>query len=175
MSILSALYSWAVDEELASAVPFTYKQAVTAYGDQFRLRPVNTARRRMPKPHVTIKYFEEDFEDLFVKGLAGLCPDGSEDLDYRGRTTARNAAVGGFALSSGMRRQEFTYLLRCEVPALPRRRPLLPIRVPTAAPSAPPTVTAPPASAPGTTSTRRSGDAPPGAPIRANSPPSKGP
>ncbi|MFI1584676.1 site-specific integrase [Embleya sp. NPDC020630] len=130
VSILSALYGWAVDEELASAVPFTYKQAVTAYGDQVRMRSVNMARRRMPKPHVTIKYFEGDFEDLFVKGLAGLCPDGSEDLGYRGRTTARNAAVGGFALSSGMRRQEFTYLLRCEVPALPRRRSPLPIRVP---------------------------------------------
>ncbi|MBH1934970.1 site-specific integrase [Streptomyces sp. AV19] len=130
MSILSGLYGWAVDEQYASAVPFTYKQAATMYGDQVRMQPVNLAKRRMPKPHVTIKYFEEDFEDLFLKGLAGLCPDGSEDPCYRGRTTARNAAVGGFALSNGMRRQEFTYLLSCEVPALPRRRSALPIRFP---------------------------------------------
>lgn len=129
VSILSTLYGWAVDEQYAPAVPFTYKQAVTMYGDQARTQSVNLAARRVPKPHVTIKYFEEDFEDLFLKGLAGLLPDGSEDRLYRGRTTARNTGVGGVALSSGLRRQEFTYLLACEVPPLPRRRTDLPIRM----------------------------------------------
>ncbi|GGZ42974.1 hypothetical protein [Streptomyces bluensis] len=61
MSILSLFYRWAEDEGFASAVPFTYKQAVTAYGDRVRIPSVNLAKRRLPKPHVTIKYFEKDF------------------------------------------------------------------------------------------------------------------
>lgn len=130
MSILSLFYGWAQDEELTVVVPFTYKQAVTAYGDQVHLQSVNLSKRRTPKPHVTIKYFEKDFEDLFLKGLGGLRPDGAEDGGYQGRTTARNAAVGGYALSSGLRRQEFTYMLECEVPPLPPRRTELPIWVP---------------------------------------------
>jgi hypothetical protein len=130
VSVLSQLYSWAQAEQCTTAVPFTYRQAITAYGDQVREQAVNLARRRMPKPHVTIKYFEKDFEDLFVQGLGGLRPDGSEDGLYRGRTTARNSAVGGFVLSSGLRRQEFTYLLECEVLPLPPRPTALPIWLP---------------------------------------------
>jgi integrase len=130
VSILSAFYGWAVDEQYTTAVPFTFKQALTMYGDQVRLQPVNMATRRVPKAHVTIKYFDQDFADLFVKGLAGVGPDGTEDPLYRGRTTARNAAVGGFVLDSGLRRQEFTYLLACEVPRLPPRRSALPIPFP---------------------------------------------
>jgi hypothetical protein len=42
-------------------------------------------------------HFEKDFEDTFLKGLGGLRPDGAEDALYRGRTTARNSAVGGYA------------------------------------------------------------------------------
>ncbi|MFE6872561.1 hypothetical protein ACFVFS_39210 [Kitasatospora sp. NPDC057692] len=60
MSVLSQLYSWAEDEQYTSAMPFTYRQALTAYGDQVREQAVNLARRRMPKPHVTIKYFRND-------------------------------------------------------------------------------------------------------------------
>jgi hypothetical protein len=86
MSILSLFYGWAEDEELTTAVPFTYKQAVTAYGDQVRLQSVNLSKRRTPKPHVTIKYFEKDFEDTFRKGLGGLRPDGAENLSYWDQT-----------------------------------------------------------------------------------------
>jgi hypothetical protein len=56
MSILSGFYRWAVAEGVASAEPFTYKQAQTFYGDQVRERSVNLANRRTPKAHVTIKY-----------------------------------------------------------------------------------------------------------------------
>jgi acyl-CoA synthetase (AMP-forming)/AMP-acid ligase II len=37
----------------------------------YRLR-VNMAVRHRPKPHVTIKYVASDFEQLFLKALAGL-------------------------------------------------------------------------------------------------------
>jgi integrase len=112
-------YQWAVAEGHASAVPFTYAQALSRYGDQVRLVQTNLARRRPTKPHVTIKYLEADFAALFVSALAGLAPDGTPDAGYRGRELARNSAVGRLALATGLRRREFTFLLVFEVPPAP--------------------------------------------------------
>ncbi len=91
---------------------------------------MNLAVRRTPKPHVTIKYLEPDFTQLFLRGLRGLSPDGGLDDGYRGRELARNAAVGELALATGLRLQEFSYLLVYEVPALPSRPTGVPIPFP---------------------------------------------
>ena len=56
---------------------------------------------------------------MFMQGLRGLAPDGGQDTGFHGRELARNAAVGGLALATGLRLQEFTYLLVYEIPALP--------------------------------------------------------
>jgi integrase len=132
MSVLSSFYRWAVAEGHAQAEPCTYAQARTMYGDQVREREINLAVRRRPKPHVTIKYLEQDFAGLFLKALAGLTPVGEEDIGYRGRELARNTAIGHMGLATGLRRQEFTYLLVPEIPALPPKPTVLPIpfRVP---------------------------------------------
>ena len=119
ISVVSSFYQWAIAEGHAGAVPFTYAQALSRYGDQVRLAQANLARRRAPKPHVTIKYLEADFAALFVSALAGLAPDGTADAGYRGRELARNAAMARLALATGLRRQEFTFLLVFEVPAPP--------------------------------------------------------
>ena len=63
---------------------------------------MNLAVRRTPKPHVTIKYLEPDFTELFRKGLRGLAPDGTHDTGFAGREMARNAAVGDLALATGL-------------------------------------------------------------------------
>jgi integrase len=130
MSVLSCFYQWAVAEGHAGAVPFSYAQALVRYGDVVREAHVNLARRRTPSRHVTIKYLEADFTELFLRALAGLGPDGSPDGGYRGRELARNTAIAGLALASGLRRQEFSYLLVYEVPALPSRPGRLPIVLP---------------------------------------------
>ena len=117
ISVLSVFYQWAVAEGLAGAVPFTYALAISRYGNQ--VRQANLARRRAPKPHVTIKYLEADFAALFLSALAGLAPDGTPDAWYRGRELARNAAMAGLALATGLRRREFTFLLVFEVPSAP--------------------------------------------------------
>jgi integrase len=130
MSVLSCFYQWAVAEGLASAVPFSYAQARVRYGDVVREARVNLARRREPKPHVTVKYLEADFAELFVRALGGLGPDGAPDGGYRGRELSRNAAVAQLALSSGLRLQEFSYLLVWEVPALPAGPGRLPVALP---------------------------------------------
>lgn len=127
MSVLSCFYQWAVAEGHALAVPFSYAQAQVGHGDMMRGVRVNLARRRTPMRHVTIKYLEADFAELFVRALGGLVPDGTPDVGYRGRELARNSAVAGLALASGLRRQEFSYLLVYEVPALPPLPGRLPI------------------------------------------------
>ena len=130
VSILACFYRWAVAEGYALAEPFTYRQARVRYGDQGRERRVNQAIRRAPKPHVTVRYLEADFAGMFVRALRGLRPDGSEDARYRGRELVRNAAMGGLALATGLRCQEFTYLLVPEIPPLPPVPARLPILFP---------------------------------------------
>ena len=79
---------------------------------------MNLAVRRTPKPHVTIKYLEPDFTELFLPACAGWRPT-AQMTGFHGRELARNAAIGELALATGLRLQEFTYLLPWEVPALP--------------------------------------------------------
>ena len=119
MSVLSSFYRWAEAEGHAGAVPFSYAQAQARFAGSGGGASVNLARRRVPKRHVTIKYLEPGFADLFVRALAGLGPDGTADAAYRGRELARNSAVARLALATGLRRQEFTFLLACELPPLP--------------------------------------------------------
>ena len=132
MSVLAMFYRWAMDEGHAPAEPFTYKTAKALFAGTGREVRVNLAVRRRPKPHVTVKYLEPDFTGLFCKALRGLTPDGTPDRGYRGRELARNAAVGELALATGLRLQEFSYLLVYEIPRLPRARTLAPIPFPVA-------------------------------------------
>ena len=111
-------------------MPFTYAQAQVRYGDVRRDVRVNLARRRVPRRHVTIRYLEADFAGLFIAALGGLGPDGTPDGGYQGRELARNSAVAKMALASGLRRQEFTYLLSYEVPPLPPSPGKLPVPFP---------------------------------------------
>jgi integrase len=135
VSILSSFYRWAMAEEHATAEPFTYRQARALYTDQAgsrrvnQTRPVNQAIRRLPKPHVTVKYLEQDYLELFLRALRGLGPRG-EDRRYRGRNLARNGAVGELVASTGLRRREFTFLLAVEVPPLPPRPTEVPVPFP---------------------------------------------
>ena len=127
MSVLSMFYRWALAEGYARAEPFTYKTARALFHGTGREVRVNLAVRRTPKPHVTIKYLEPDFVALFLNGLRGLAPDGLLDNGYRGRELARNAAVAGLALATGLRLAEFTYLSTYEIPALPPRSSPIPV------------------------------------------------
>ncbi|MEU0214902.1 site-specific integrase [Streptomyces sp. NPDC006265] len=127
MSILSLFYRWAINEGYATAEPFTYRSARALFAGTGREVKVNLAVRRTPKPHVTIKYLEPDFTELFRKGLRGLAPDGSQDTGFHGREMTRNAAIGDLALATGLRLQEFTYLLPWEIPALPPAPTAVPI------------------------------------------------
>lgn len=130
MSVLSLFYRWALAEGHAQAEPFSYRTARALFDGTGREVRVNLAVRRIPKPHVTIKYLEPDFAQLFLRGLRGLRPEGGQDPGFQGRELARNAAVGGLALATGLRLAEFSSLLAVEIPALPPRPTALPIPFP---------------------------------------------
>ena len=130
MSILSLFHRWAMDEGHARAEPFTCRTARALFAGTGREVKVNLAVRRTPRPHVTIRYLEPDFTAMFLAGLRGLTADGIADAGYHGRELARNAAVGGLALATGLRLREFTYLLSYEIPAMPPRPTAMPVPFP---------------------------------------------
>jgi integrase len=134
ISVLSVFYRWAAGEGHAAAEPFTYRTALAAFDGVMVRRRVNTAARRRPKPHVTIRYLEPEFAELFVRALRGLGPDGTADSAFRGRNLARNAAVAELALATGLRLAEFTHLLVYELPPLPAAPTGLPVPFPVPAP-----------------------------------------
>jgi hypothetical protein len=103
VSILSMFYRWAMAEGYAPAEPFTYGTARLVFDGARRAVRRNLAVRRTPKPHVTIKYLEAEFAQLFVRALRGLLPDGDADQLFHGRELARNASVAQLALSTGLR------------------------------------------------------------------------
>src|SRR6266702_3082812 len=127
VSVLASLYRWALAEGHAQAEPFSYRIARGMFAGRGGEIWVNRSARRRPKPHVTIKYLEPDFTAMFLNALAGLCPDGSADGLFHGRELARNHAIGQLAVATGLRLQEFTYLLSYEIPPLPRTRTDAPI------------------------------------------------
>ncbi|RZL77281.1 MAG: site-specific integrase [Rhodococcus sp. (in: high G+C Gram-positive bacteria)] len=129
VSVLSLFYRWALEEGHAQAEPFTYRLGRSLFTGGGQVR-VNLAVRRTPKPHVTIKYLEPSFTAVFLNALRGLDPDGQPDATFRGRELARNAAIGELALSTGLRLQEFRFLLFYEIPALPAHRSPSPIPFP---------------------------------------------
>ena len=131
MSVLSLFYRWAMDEGHAQAEPFTYRTARALFAGTGREVRVNLAVRRTPKPHVTIKYLEPDFTRAVpATGCGDWARTASPDAGYRGRELARNAAVGELALATGLRLQEFSYLLAYEIPPLPSRPVQAPIPFP---------------------------------------------
>jgi integrase len=130
MNVLSLFYRWAMDEGHSQAEPFTYRAARAIFSGTARDVRVNLAVRRTPKPHVTIRYLEPDFTQLFLDALRGLARGGGPDAGYRGRELARNSAVGELALATGLRLQEFSFLLPYEIPPLPSRPVQAPIPFP---------------------------------------------
>lgn len=129
VSVLASFYRWAKAEGHARSEPFSYGTAMSSYADKVLLRQKNSATRRIPKPHVTIKYLADDFADLLMNGLAGLGREGGQS-EFSGRELARNGAVGRLALSTGLRAAEFSSLLVWEIPPLPQRRQDFPIPFP---------------------------------------------
>ncbi|MEU5384177.1 site-specific integrase [Kitasatospora cineracea] len=132
VNTVTRFYKWACDEGHCSVMPFTFVMVRRLGESGFQVVQRNTATMRRAKPHVTVKYLEADFWQIFLRALAGLRPDGEPD-GFRGRHLGRNSSMGSLVKSSGLRAQEFTHLLVYELPRVPARRSDVPLRFPLAA------------------------------------------
>ena len=104
VSVLSLFYRWAIEEGHAQAEPFTYRTARALFNGTGREARVNLAVRRTPKPHVTIKYLEADFAELFLAALRGLARSG-DSLPGPGtgpQRRDRRAGAGHRAAAAGV-------------------------------------------------------------------------
>jgi site-specific recombinase XerD len=119
VAALENFYRWAIDNGLAAASPFVYRDG-WARGSDGAVRAVrrNLAKERVGRAHATLRWLEPDRLRLFLMvGLGGLLPDGTEDRAFAGRQAARNRAFGELLATSGLRAQEGSLLLVHELPA----------------------------------------------------------
>ena len=134
ITAISGFYEWARAEGMIELVPFSYRRQVVNGGSRGRqVVKRNLARERQPRSHVSIRWLEQDYLDLFLGvGLGGMLPEGGDDPGFGGRHPARNAAVGHLAAASGLRAQEFSHLLVWELPLPPvdTAAPVVPLVVP---------------------------------------------
>ena len=118
IAAIARFYEWANAEGLVDAVPFRYRLYLIRTDGSPQVLRRNLAKESQARPHVTVRWLEADYLELFLSvGLGGRLPDGGDDVDFRGRESARNAALGRLAATSGMRSQEFSHLLVWELPA----------------------------------------------------------
>lgn len=126
-AILSSFYRWARATGHTNAEPFTYEQAMLFYSQ--RARSHVKICHQGPRREVACKYLERERVGLFLQVLRDMGPDESGTWG-QGLEAARNGAVGALAAATGLRRQEFSYLLAAELPLLPPRPSALPIPFP---------------------------------------------
>lgn len=118
VSAIARFYEWAWAEGMIERVPFSYRfQVINGGGRGRQVVKRNLARERQPQSHVSIRWLEQDYLELFLGvGLAGMLPEGGDDPTFRGQQPARNAAIGHLAAASGLRAQKFSHLLVWELP-----------------------------------------------------------
>ena len=135
VAALENFYRWAIDREFVTTSPFAYRDVWARGGDGVtRVVRRNLAKERTGRAHATLRWLEPDRLQFFLAvGLGGLLPDGSEDPAFMGRNAARNRAFGELLAASGLRAQEASFLLVCELPVADARRDrLVALNVPAA-------------------------------------------
>jgi site-specific recombinase XerD len=123
VAAIDNFYNWAVEEELATSLPFSYSWARNPHTGQ-RVRR-NLATERNARRHATIRWLGDEQYELFRDvGMLGLGPDGTPCQDFSGRNGARNGAFADLLWGSGVRVQEASHLLVFELPELPTGSPV---------------------------------------------------
>ncbi|MDH4983832.1 site-specific integrase [Hyphomicrobium sp. D-2] len=118
VAALDKLYRWAVEESVIAQSPFTYRdvwrriqpgqgRTITIARNQAYER----AARRSDVKFITI----EDYRRFRDVGLRGLAVDGGERHGARDRNGSRNALFADLLISTGLRLEEASSFLACEV------------------------------------------------------------
>jgi site-specific recombinase XerD len=120
IAALEKLYRWGVEEELILATPFTYRHVWG--GGPYGMMPAvairsNRAREPAARPH-DMRFVDLERYLLFRDvGLRGRLPDGLDDPSWRGRNGERNALFAELLVTTGLRLEEASSLLRIELPS----------------------------------------------------------
>jgi site-specific recombinase XerD len=118
VAALDKLYRWAVEDGIMSQIPFAYRD-VWRRMPSGRARAItvtrNQAYERAAK-RSDIKFITmEDYCRFRDVGLRGLAVDGSDRPGARDRNGTRNALFAELLLETGLRLEEASSLLACEV------------------------------------------------------------
>jgi len=125
VAALDKLYRWARDEKLISEMPFTYRQSWVRSVPNGSLQAVSANCAREPGARKgDMRFLDLDRYLLFRDvGLRGRMPGGEEDPAWRGRHGERNALFAELLITTGLRLQEASSLLMCELPRPARDDP----------------------------------------------------
>jgi site-specific recombinase XerD len=118
IAALDKLYRWAVEQDLVGQSPFTYRDVwrrlPSGHGRTItitRNQAYERAAKRSDVKFVTIADYRR-FRDV---GLLGLTPDGNERPGTRNRNGSRNALFADLLITTGLRLEEASSLLKIEI------------------------------------------------------------
>ncbi len=105
---LEGFYRWAATKGLIAEQPFVYRQT----GQRSR----NTAKSRRHLDRDVRSLTFDQFVFFRNVGLRGLLPDGTSDRRFTGQHRLRNTLFADLLVTTGLRLEEASTLLVCEIP-----------------------------------------------------------
>ncbi len=105
---LEGFYRWAETKGLIAKQPFVYRQTGQ------RCRNTAKSRRRLDRDVRSLTF--DQFVFFRNVGLRGLFPDGSSDGRFAGQHRLRNTLFADLLVTTGLRLEEASTLLVCEIP-----------------------------------------------------------
>ncbi len=121
---LDNYYRYVRDKHLIGDSPFIYREVKRwCYNtDSLEIVNKNMAYEKDGSEDATIVWLEKEYLSLFLNiGMSGLLSNGEEDPAFRGRNASRNRAFAEFLADTGLRTQEASHLLACELPHIPNK------------------------------------------------------
>lgn len=122
VACLDRLYRWAAQEGLTAEVPFTHRTVWRrGYGGRrAQMAARNNAYEQVTRPSDVSFVTLDDYRLFRDVGLRGFLPGGRERPGARDRNGARNSLFAELLVTTGLRLEEASFLLACELSALNR-------------------------------------------------------
>jgi len=120
VACLDRLYRWAAQEGLTAEVPFTHRTVWRrGYGGRrAHMAARNNAYEQAARPSGVNFVTLDDYRLFRDVGLRGLLPGGLERPGARDRNGMRNSIFAELLVTTGLRLEEASFLLACELSAL---------------------------------------------------------
>lgn len=117
VAALEKLYRWGADQGLVAASPFTHREVWRRGhgGRRGRILARNDAYERAVRRSDVRFVAMQDYRIFRDLGLRGFGPGGAQRVGARDRNGARNALFAELLVTTGLRLEEASFLLTCEV------------------------------------------------------------